>query len=171
MATRIFQLALTVREYDEAIQFSVGTLDFELLEDIKLGDEKRWVRVAPCNHSSSLGATMPTGGASILLARAVTAEQRASDLPVGRRAHHQALPAPRRRGACPCDGPIVDDERGVPSEQSSQEPSAAAAPRTAGPATAMRQAAATFVVEGGFTRYPARLATWIASRVSESVPI
>jgi len=61
-------LALLVRDYDEAIDFFVGTLGFELLEDTPLGAGKRWVRVRPPG--------MPPGtGTSLLLARAATAEQ------------------------------------------------------------------------------------------------
>lgn len=64
----IAQLALTVLDYDDAIGFYVGKLGFELLEDTDLGDGKRWVRVQPAGSS----------GAGLLLARAVTPEQRAS---------------------------------------------------------------------------------------------
>jgi catechol 2,3-dioxygenase-like lactoylglutathione lyase family enzyme len=59
------QFALVVRDYDEALAFYVGVLGFEPLEDRDLGGGKRWVRVrAP-------------GGGELLLARAVTDEQRA----------------------------------------------------------------------------------------------
>ena len=61
-------LALLVRDYDEAIDFFVGTLGFELLEDTPLGAGKRWVRVRPSG--------LPPGtGTSLLLARAATPEQ------------------------------------------------------------------------------------------------
>lgn len=43
----LFQLSLLVHEYDEAIQFYTEVLGFELLEDSKLSDTKRWVRVQP----------------------------------------------------------------------------------------------------------------------------
>ena len=36
-----------MRDYDEAIDFYVNILGFELLEDSKLSDQKRWVIVAP----------------------------------------------------------------------------------------------------------------------------
>src|SRR5215468_7068394 len=65
MPQRITQLALVVREYDEAIQFYTQALGFELLEDTDLGNDKRWVRVAPGGSA----------GISLLLARAVTPEQ------------------------------------------------------------------------------------------------
>ena len=58
------EIALLVVDYDEAIAFYVGVLGFELVEDTELGGGKRWVRVrAP-------------GGGDLLLARAVTDEQR-----------------------------------------------------------------------------------------------
>lgn len=65
MANRIAALTLVVHDYDEAIAWYRDTLGFELLEDTDLGDGKRWVRVAP--HG---------GGVALLLARAVTDEQR-----------------------------------------------------------------------------------------------
>jgi predicted enzyme related to lactoylglutathione lyase len=68
MAQTIAQFAITVREYDEALAFYVGTLGFEQLEDTDLGGGKRWVRVRPPGSA----------GASILLARAVSDAQSAS---------------------------------------------------------------------------------------------
>src|SRR5690349_19052899 len=65
---RIAQLAVTVRDYDEALGFYVGVLGWEKLEDTDLGGGKRWVRVRP--HASD--------GAGILLARAVGERQLAS---------------------------------------------------------------------------------------------
>ena len=64
---RIAQLALLVREYDEAIAYFTGSLGFTLLEDTDLGGGKRWVRVAPPGSD----------GAALLLARAATAGQAA----------------------------------------------------------------------------------------------
>jgi catechol 2,3-dioxygenase-like lactoylglutathione lyase family enzyme len=62
------QLAILVRDYDEAIAFYVGVLGFCLIEDTPLPQEKkRWVVVAPP------GAR----GSRLLLARAVTAQQEA----------------------------------------------------------------------------------------------
>lgn len=43
----IAHIALVVKDYDEAIEFYTKTLDFNLLEDTKLDDKKRWVMVAP----------------------------------------------------------------------------------------------------------------------------
>jgi catechol 2,3-dioxygenase-like lactoylglutathione lyase family enzyme len=59
-------VALVVREYDEALEFYVGTLGFSLVEDTYIPEQdKRWVVVAPP------GAT----GSHLLLARAVGEEQ------------------------------------------------------------------------------------------------
>jgi catechol 2,3-dioxygenase-like lactoylglutathione lyase family enzyme len=44
---RIAHIALVVKDYDEAIEFYTKKLDFKLIEDTKLTDEKRWVMVAP----------------------------------------------------------------------------------------------------------------------------
>ena len=65
MSARISQLALLVRDYDEAIRFFTRALGFELLEDSPRGDGKRWVRVGPAGD----------GGAALLLARAATPGQ------------------------------------------------------------------------------------------------
>jgi|TARA_R100000501_G_C2622300_1_gene115497 catechol 2,3-dioxygenase-like lactoylglutathione lyase family enzyme len=44
---RIAHIALVVKDYDEAIEFYTKKLDFLLIEDTKLSEEKRWVMVAP----------------------------------------------------------------------------------------------------------------------------
>lgn len=63
-------VALVVRDYDEAIDFYVGTLGFTLVADeYQPAQDKRWVLVAPPGN--------PAGGATILLARAATPEQAA----------------------------------------------------------------------------------------------
>lgn len=63
-------VALVVRDYDEAIDFYVGTLGFTLVaDDYQPAQDKRWVLVAPPGN--------PPGGATILLARAANAEQAA----------------------------------------------------------------------------------------------
>ncbi|MEI7882220.1 MAG: VOC family protein [Actinomycetota bacterium] len=64
--SRLGLVAFVAREYDEAIGFFVGKLDFELMEDTDMGDGKRWVVVAPAS------------GASLLIARAVTDGEKAS---------------------------------------------------------------------------------------------
>ncbi len=62
---QIGYVALVVRDYDEAIAFYRDKLGFELVEDTRLSDEKRWVLVAPGN----------SGGTCLLLARAAAPEQ------------------------------------------------------------------------------------------------
>lgn len=47
MNQRIAHIALVVKDYDEAIQFYTKKLDFELLEDTRIDDEKRWVVISP----------------------------------------------------------------------------------------------------------------------------
>lgn len=60
-----FQTALLVKDYDDAIDFYTNVLDFSLLEDTRLTEEKRWVVVAP-----------PEGqGGQLLLAKAVGEDQ------------------------------------------------------------------------------------------------
>lgn len=60
MSQQIAQTALVVREYDEAIEFYVDTLGFDLLEDTVLEPAtenepaKRWVIVAPQGSQSRL---------------------------------------------------------------------------------------------------------------------
>jgi len=63
LARRISALALVVPDYDAAIAFYVGTLGFDLCEDIDQG-RKRWVTVAP-----------PGGGMRLVLARATGPRQ------------------------------------------------------------------------------------------------
>ena len=65
MPQALAHVALLVRDYDEAIAFYVGVLGFELVEDTPLPGGKRWVHVRS------------QGGAGLVLARAVTDEQRA----------------------------------------------------------------------------------------------
>lgn len=47
MYQRIAHIALVVEDYDDAIDFYTNKLDFRLIEDTKLSEEKRWVMVAP----------------------------------------------------------------------------------------------------------------------------
>jgi catechol 2,3-dioxygenase-like lactoylglutathione lyase family enzyme len=66
MKQSIAQVALVVRDYDEAIAFYVGALGFTLVEDTYIPEQdKRWVLVAPPGSSES----------RLLLARAVGEEQ------------------------------------------------------------------------------------------------
>ena len=65
MTRHISQVALLVRDYDEAIRFFTQALRFVLLEDAPLTGGKRWVRIAPSG----------TAGMALLLAKAATPEQ------------------------------------------------------------------------------------------------
>jgi len=66
MNQSIAHVALVVRDYDEAIDFFTKTLSFQLVEDLyQPAQDKRWVIVAPPG----------SGGTSLLLARASSAEQ------------------------------------------------------------------------------------------------
>ena len=47
MNQRIFQIALVVNDYDEAIAFYTQKLNFTLVEDTVLSETKRWVVVQP----------------------------------------------------------------------------------------------------------------------------
>ncbi|HQQ96141.1 MAG TPA: VOC family protein [Cyclobacteriaceae bacterium] len=68
MKQSIAHVALLVDDYDKAIAFYCGKLNFTLEEDTSLGNDKRWVLVKPP------GST----GTSLLLARAVNEQQRQS---------------------------------------------------------------------------------------------
>lgn len=65
---RIGQLALLVRDYDEAIDFYVGRLGFTLREDTALTPDRRWVIVAPSGGD----------GTGLLLAQAEGETQQAA---------------------------------------------------------------------------------------------
>jgi catechol 2,3-dioxygenase-like lactoylglutathione lyase family enzyme len=47
MKQHIAHIALVVDDYDEAIQFYTGKLQFTLIEDTVLSETKRWVLVSP----------------------------------------------------------------------------------------------------------------------------
>ena len=68
MTQSITQLSLLVHDYDEAITFFIDAMRFNLIEDTPLGEGKRWVVVAPPDSQ----------GASLLLAKAVTPDQKAA---------------------------------------------------------------------------------------------
>jgi len=66
MKQEIIHIAIVVKDYDEAINFYVNKLHFELIEDTYQPEQdKRWVVVAPLNSK----------GTTILLARASKPEQ------------------------------------------------------------------------------------------------
>lgn len=65
MSRFINAISLLVRNYDDAIAFYIDKLDFELIEDTRLSDEKRWVLIAPRGAKET----------RILLAKAANDEQ------------------------------------------------------------------------------------------------
>ncbi|CCN37010.1 putative Glyoxalase, Glyoxalase/Bleomycin resistance protein/Dioxygenase superfamily [Vibrio nigripulchritudo SO65] len=66
MEQSIVHIALVVKDYDEAIDFYVNTLNFELIEDTYQPEQdKRWVVVSPPGSK----------GVTLLLARASKEEQ------------------------------------------------------------------------------------------------
>lgn len=67
MNQRLAHIALVVRDYDEAIEYYVKKLNFELVEDTQLSPAKRWVRIKPKGE----------GNCGLLLAKAVNEEQSA----------------------------------------------------------------------------------------------
>lgn len=69
MKQHIAHVSFVVREYEEAIEFFVNVLNFDLVEDTRLpAENKRWVLVAP-----------PSGnGTCLLLARAKNDSERAA---------------------------------------------------------------------------------------------
>ena len=64
MHQKLVNIALVVREYEEAITFYTQKLNFRLVEDTRLSPDKRWVRVSP-----------PGSETALLLAKASTPEQ------------------------------------------------------------------------------------------------
>jgi catechol 2,3-dioxygenase-like lactoylglutathione lyase family enzyme len=65
MNQRIAHLALVVKDYDEAINFYTKKLGFELVEDTRVSDTKRWVLIKPKGE----------GTCSLLLAKAANIKQ------------------------------------------------------------------------------------------------
>ncbi len=65
MSQFLSAVSLVVNDYDEAIDFYITKLDFELIEDTRLNDEKRWVLIAPRGANET----------RILLAKAASPEQ------------------------------------------------------------------------------------------------
>lgn len=54
MKQQLGQIALLVKDYDEAIAFYTKVLDFDLIEDTVMSETKRWVRVSPPGSSCQL---------------------------------------------------------------------------------------------------------------------
>jgi catechol 2,3-dioxygenase-like lactoylglutathione lyase family enzyme len=68
MKQRIPHVTLLVDDYDEAISFYTQKLHFNLIEDTKMSDSKRWVIVSPPGSSKE--------NCSLLLAKADGEDQR-----------------------------------------------------------------------------------------------
>lgn len=65
MKQKIAHVALVVEDYDDAIDFYTKKIGFELIEDTKLNEEKRWVLLKPKGAAET----------AILLAKASNTEQ------------------------------------------------------------------------------------------------
>lgn len=65
MKQKLAAVSIVVKDYDEAIDYYTRCLGFDLIEDVELSADKRWVLVAPKGASES----------RILLARAANDEQ------------------------------------------------------------------------------------------------
>ena len=65
MKQTLGHIALVVRDYDEALAFFTQTLNFRMVEDTRLSENKRWVLIAPPGSD----------GTTLLLAQASTPEQ------------------------------------------------------------------------------------------------
>ena len=68
MYQRIAHIAIVVEDYDDAIEFYTKKLDFILLEDTRIDENKRWVMVAPPGAKEC----------SLLLAKAANEKQKES---------------------------------------------------------------------------------------------
>jgi catechol 2,3-dioxygenase-like lactoylglutathione lyase family enzyme len=66
MQQKLAQIALVVNDYDEAIDFYINKLGFQLIEDTQQSETKRWVVVKPNSEESC----------AILLAKAVGENQK-----------------------------------------------------------------------------------------------
>ena len=65
MEQSIIHIALLVKDYDDALDFYVTKLKFEVIEDTKLSDSKRWILIKPPGSS----------GCNLLLAKAANSQQ------------------------------------------------------------------------------------------------
>jgi catechol 2,3-dioxygenase-like lactoylglutathione lyase family enzyme len=65
MTQTLGHVALVVRDYDDALAFFTQVLNFRVIEDTRLSENKRWVLVAPPGSK----------GTSLLLVRAATPDQ------------------------------------------------------------------------------------------------
>ena len=68
MVRIIGQISILVRDYDEALNYYINILGFELVEDTRLSPEKRWVVIKPSNSGGQ--------GCNLLLAKAANDVQK-----------------------------------------------------------------------------------------------
>ncbi|WP_295233596.1 VOC family protein [uncultured Chryseobacterium sp.] len=68
MKQSIIHIALLVRDYDEALDFYLQKLGFDLVEDTRLSETKRWLLIKPPGSS----------GCCLLLAKAADEQQRSA---------------------------------------------------------------------------------------------
>ncbi|MCB0527791.1 MAG: VOC family protein [Lewinellaceae bacterium] len=66
MNQHIAHIAIVVDDYDDAIRFYTGKLNFKLVEDTALSDTKRWVLLSPPG----------SGSCHLLIAKAANDEQK-----------------------------------------------------------------------------------------------
>ena len=66
MTLKIIYISVIVKDYDEAIEYYTKKLNFNLIEDTKLSDTKRWVVISPPGNSET----------SILLSKALNLKQK-----------------------------------------------------------------------------------------------
>src|SRR5579872_5831628 len=60
--TRVGRVAVTVADTDRAIDFYVGTLGFEKVVDVPMGDAGRWVEVAVKGTPTTIALAPPPPG-------------------------------------------------------------------------------------------------------------
>ncbi|MDQ1162579.1 catechol 2,3-dioxygenase-like lactoylglutathione lyase family enzyme [Chryseobacterium sp. SORGH_AS 447] len=65
MKQSIIHISLLVKDYDEALDFYIQKLGFDLVEDTRLSETKRWVLIKPPGSS----------GCCLLLAKAANEQQ------------------------------------------------------------------------------------------------
>jgi catechol 2,3-dioxygenase-like lactoylglutathione lyase family enzyme len=61
--TEVGRVAVPASDQDQAIEFYVGTLGFELRSDVTFADgQMRWIEVAPAGSSTAIALTPPMDG-------------------------------------------------------------------------------------------------------------
>lgn len=65
MRQKLAHITVVVKDYDDAIDFYTKKLDFDLIEDTPLDEDKRWVLVAPKGSECSLLLAKASDGAQL----------------------------------------------------------------------------------------------------------